>query len=404
MRRLLVVALVAASPVGCVGNAGAPGVVRTDSAGVTIVTNSREAIAAAPRWTLAPEPVLSIESPEDGDYTLFRVGDVAPLSGGRLAVANAGSNEVYVFDGDGTLAFRFGRKGDGPGEFQRIVSLVALLGDSVAVFDAAHRRLSVFDSAGTLCREVSLADVMTVAGAPYEAVVRPLPGGDLVLATKPGFGPHGGEGVYRSQSEWLRLNPAGRQIASYGMVLGAQMFITGHAAGAPMFGAITYVATAGDALVVGTGESTEVRVHEPDGRLSLIIRWPDHDRTVTQARIDGWLTARASQLPEAQRAAARSVMQELPHAAREPPYQDIIGAADGHVWVGNYRDPTTAAYWTARPPARHWLVFALDGSLAATVDTPAGFTPRLVRGERVIGVYRDELDVESVRAYQMSGT
>jgi hypothetical protein len=51
---------------------------------------------------------------------------------------------------------------------------------------------------------------------------------------------------------------------------------------------------------------------------------------------------------------------------------------------------------------RRWLVFDGDGILAAGVDTREGFEPHAVREDRVWGVFKDELDVESVRAYEVA--
>lgn len=65
---------------------------------------------------------------------------------------------------------------------------------------------------------------------------------------------------------------------------------------------------------------------------------------------------------------------------------DVAPLGEGRVAVGT------------RSPARA-LVFGPDGALEATVETPAGIQPYAVRGDRVWGVFTDELDVESVRGY-----
>jgi hypothetical protein len=52
-------------------------------------------------------------------------------------------------------------------------------------------------------------------------------------------------------------------------------------------------------------------------------------------------------------------------------------------------------------PGRRWLVFGPDGALTAHVSTPEGFEPYAVREGRMWGVYTDEVDVESIRAYRL---
>jgi len=54
-----------------------------------------------------------------------------------------------------------------------------------------------------------------------------------------------------------------------------------------------------------------------------------------------------------------------------------------------------------RVPERSWLVFGEDGSLKARVHTPTGFRAFAVRDGLVWGVSTDELDVESVVAYEL---
>ena len=53
-------------------------------------------------------------------------------------------------------------------------------------------------------------------------------------------------------------------------------------------------------------------------------------------------------------------------------------------------------------PARRWLVFDAGGALSATVTTPEGFEPTLLDDALLWGVYTDEVDVESVRAYALT--
>jgi len=52
-----------------------------------------------------------------------------------------------------------------------------------------------------------------------------------------------------------------------------------------------------------------------------------------------------------------------------------------------------------RLPERRWLVFGPDGAVRAEVRTPDGFRPLAIRSDRVWGIYTDDFDVESVRAY-----
>jgi hypothetical protein len=94
----------------------------------------------------------------------------------------------------------------------------------------------------------------------------------------------------------------------------------------------------------------------------------------------------------------RQMFAQLPHAERAPPYQHLLGTDGGEVWVGPYLGPEHNAP-DARLPARQWLVLGPGGSLIARVQTPAGFRPQAIAGDELMGVFTDELGVESVRVH-----
>lgn len=403
MRKELALVAVGLSLTACEGRLPA-NVTRADSAGVTIITNAPGRMTDAPTWTLSARPVETIQTPTDGSYTLSRIGDVVPLPEGQVAVANGGSEEIFVFNEDGHLALRFSRKGAGPGQFRNIASLVPLAGDSLGVFDGSRRTLSVFSIKGVYARAVSLGDLMAAAGdATGMAQLKPLSNGDLALVTLPVFGDKRQEGVYRPESEWLRIDSKGEREATYGSFPGYEVYVADHGMGRPMFGRFTAFATTGKNLVVGRGITTQFEVRDPSGALSRIVRWPDHDRKVTDAKLDAAIEVAASTMPAAQQAGYRAMMKDMPHGEEEPPYESMVASDDGHVWVGGYPDETLTLINASPGPALHWLVFAPNGALAATVETPAGFQPKAVRGSRIFGVYRDVAGAESVRVYQVEG-
>jgi DNA-binding beta-propeller fold protein YncE len=75
-------------------------------------------------------------------------GGVAVDAADRVFVADWGNHRVQAFDAQGRLLARWGREGDGPGEF-RLPSGLAVDGRGrVYVGDAGNRRIQVFDAAG----------------------------------------------------------------------------------------------------------------------------------------------------------------------------------------------------------------------------------------------------------------
>ncbi|MXX55012.1 MAG: 6-bladed beta-propeller [Gemmatimonadetes bacterium] len=78
-------------------------------------------------------------------------GDIVGLAvdgSGRTYVADRASQEIRVFDSDGTFLRRFGRTGDGPGEFQALGGVVWHRSGALLAMDVGARRITAFNSSG----------------------------------------------------------------------------------------------------------------------------------------------------------------------------------------------------------------------------------------------------------------
>lgn len=391
MRKAMLVLGVAC--LGCSEPARSPGVVVADSSGVIVVVNTEQQLSAVATWRLDSVPSLSIP-PQTGGVTLFGVHTLTRTESGFIAVANRGTNEVLLFDPLGRFVGRRGREGDGPGEFRRLSSVLPLGGDSLGVYDFGHKRLSVFEPGGALAREFTLA---SPGDSDYERLFVLSDGGFAVFA-------HGGlrggtSGKFRSVSESFSIDRNGVRTGSFGDFQGAEVFI-GRLAGMVLFGANTFAAVVNQDLVVGTAEAPELRFYGNDRRLRRVLRWPDHERRVTEERLAAYTAAAEASIPEAALPQARAMLAEVPRSEREPAFEDILSGPSGGVWVGQYRGPEMALPG-ARSPARKWLIFDGEGVLKASVTTPEGFQPLYVGESDVIGVSVDDLGVESIQAYEV---
>jgi hypothetical protein len=91
----------------------------------------------------------------DGDDTtgsnvLHKPGPAALLRDGSLAVVEAYEQRIFVFDSAGGISTRFGRRGGGPGEFNRISALAEGAEGGFVVWDVALARISLFRADGGL--------------------------------------------------------------------------------------------------------------------------------------------------------------------------------------------------------------------------------------------------------------
>lgn len=395
---------------GC-ADGGESGLVAVrDSAGVEIVLNQPGSIDAAAEWRLSG-PVMEAGAGASPEVPLHEVSDIAVLPDGRVAVATTSPARVVILGSDGKLTTTLGRAGEGPGEFLRPASVVSLGGDSVAVWDPDRRRLSVFLGDGTLVRDSDLGAVapLSAMAAPTTetpaAFTRLLPGagGSLVVFARGVFGP--ATGARRPEAASHRVTSAGERLATFGPFPGYESYNSPTTGPAPYpFGADTYAAASGEALVVGTAEDPELRWYGPSGQLERIVRWPDRERAAEGPLVDQWeasLDSWMAEMPPARAERLRDTFDRIPRPDRFPAYAGLIAGEDGRVWVADYAGQLSvpATPIDHRVPARRWLIFGADGVLAAKIETPAGFQPHAVHDGMVWGVYRDEMDVESARGY-----
>ena len=382
-----------------------------DSAGVVVVTNLEGSVEAAAPWSVAEDPILEIGGGSDPDVPLYRISAITPLESGDVAVGTTVPPQILVFDPRGQLRSTMGRQGDGPGEFLDLGSVVALPPDSIGAWDPDRRRLSIFTEQGALAREVDLSTVAPMSARASGSAENPsgfthvLPSlaGSLVVFGEAGLGPSSEGVISRHEMPAFRITLAGNVLAEYGPFPGLQT-----SPGLPSpFGARTHAGSVAGALVVGTSEEPEFRTFGPDGELMQVSRWPDRDRSISGPFLDRWL-----ELVEAE-PSLRDYVLEAPRPDVFPAYDDILVAADGSILVAEYPGPLGLLSLrrgdpapeplkpTIRMPSRRWLVFSPNGALGATLSTPEGFEPYALVDGLLWGVYTDELDVESVRAYEV---
>lgn len=368
-----------------------------DSAGIAIVENSYPDSAAVQWWTLERPPVLDIGGAEAEEaYAVYQVGDALRLSDGRIVVTNAGSADVRYYSARGDHLHTSGGRGEGPGEFQRPQRLLALPGDSVLVVDGA--RATVLGPAGSYARDFTSAGTGSRAG-----VVGRLGDGRLVATQAASFADDEiRQGFQRSTIVLVALTPTGEVQDTIVTVPGAERTVHIDGSGgtiqsimvyAPPFVKSTVYAVSDDALAVATQESPEVDLYGVDGTPRRIIRTATPMPRVTEAHLDAMFQRQRESMPEERReqVAARP---DWPDAGKVvPPFAALEMDDAGNLWMADYDD-------YIRPPGV-WSVYDPEGRLMARIRMPERFRPMHMGADFVLGVERDEFDVEHVRMYRV---
>ncbi len=77
-----------------------------------------------------------------------------------------------------------------------------------------------------------------------------------------------------------------------------------------------------------------------------------------------------------------------------PPYSQLLVDSEDHLWVRDYKIRGTSGPET-------WSVFAPEGQLLGTLQTPERLQVRQIGADFILGIWTDELDVSYVRMYAL---
>jgi len=344
----------------------------------------------------------------DPATTFAAVRDVVRFPDGRIAVLDLLTREIRIFARDGQHILTFGREGDGPGEFRGPVRMSVVHGDSVVVWDMDGRRISVFSDRGSFGRSFPFSFLdwngLFSAGVPgwfpdaSFVVTHTVSGDDLPQSIGIAMAQWHLAGADGEHVRQLTTLPAryGRSLASVGgyQVNGRTRFSPEPSSGLDSTGLwhafpLTY----------------ELRHVTREGRLDRIVRraWqpkplPDEVR----ASYREWYE-REGESPRAPRARVQAELRQLTFMDTLPAFSTFLVTTDGRLWVRAYLEPENLGpdNWGGTG-TNEWSVFDRDGRWLGTVVTPSGFTVHEVGADYVLGVWRDEFDVQYVRVYELS--
>jgi len=331
-------------------------------------------------------PSLSVGGPDAvGPSQFSNVRGVRTRDGREIWVADGTSAEIRIFGMDGTYLRTLGGKGGGPGEFQR-PRLLGAFADSTAVWDDVNPRLTVYGPDGAVARTAVPAGDGVRPQAfgvfPDGALLGQVPHVFMARDLSPGV-------VLGDTVRLLRFDVATGDRTTLASIPSAEWLWTGRELVPLAFSINPGFALHGE-LVYWT-QGVESRVHVVSGAgVERVFGVERASARVGPADIEAYRD-RWDALQEEQR---REYLEGLDHPDRPdvlPAYDKLVCAADGSVWAERYSAGL-------RGPGK-WDVYAPDGTWLGSATTPVGFTLDVVTADRLLGVWRDTMDVEHLRAY-----
>lgn len=382
-RRLVsTVALCAlATVLGCGTAAPAhPELAVRDSAGVEIIETPGDLTSGLSTIGFSTEPVALIDGPFSG------IEGVEVLDGGGVVVADEFANEIRVYSVSGALLHQVGGDGDGPTEL-RGPSIVRDMANpnivygydrrkqKVLKFDVARGYLSPLGILEGLHRTVgALAPVAASNGALIFKV------NDIdeatLMARKAGT-------LSFSQQVWSVDVKSGNQtmVAEYEVPYAHRKENNGPAWDIP-FPLRIDVASSSQGAIVTTPGPAEVRLFDPAGNLSRVLRVAEARQPVTKAELAHWNEV-------------RDFTEGGPASPDSVPFFDRVLVDDrGRVWARRFTiDPTAMSIW---------LVFRDDGVVGWLARVPGGFEMKSVSSDYAAGVILGKFAEERIAVYGIS--
>lgn len=112
--------------------------------GIKVISNPAQPLYG--ELTVELEDDLVLGSEEDDKYMFHQIGDIAVDSQGNIFVLDSGNQRLQKYDREGHYLQTIGRKGQGPGEFERPFNL--FLDEQDNIFILELRKAHIFDQNG----------------------------------------------------------------------------------------------------------------------------------------------------------------------------------------------------------------------------------------------------------------
>jgi hypothetical protein len=150
----------------------------------------------------------------------------------------------------------------------------------------------------------------------------------------------------------------------------------------------TGVGALDDHVVVGTQDQPELRVYGRDGALTRIVRAGGAVQPATDETMAPFIERSVAEAQPERQADLRKSMEAAPRPEFMPALGGFVIDRDSRIWVS---DPDVGATGPT-----DWTVFDAEGRRVARIRMPEGYRLLDAGTDWIVGVERDELDVERV--------
>lgn len=357
-------------------------------------------------WAVSTEPTVMIGGADEREgYLLQQAAGATRLSDGRIVVADMGSAEVRYYDSLGTHLVTAGGDGEGPGEFRFIMQIQRLPGDTLLVL-SRQPGLTWLSPNGEYLRSerVNLDQVARLPCRISEGNWQLLRDGTLLTVLEDNF--YGSACPSPPPSPWRMSGVLVRSTTFDGTfdTLGIFPATERNSPNYRVYGRSLVLAFGSDRIYAGDtgGEGILALSFGGDTLLSYQTPW-DPVPVPPEARRE-----------DVRRFVRPDGTEQIGNPYLYPDHYPLFGRllADdaGFLWVMAYpvlMEPISS--WMldrlygalVEKGGARWRVLGPDGRMVTELRTPPKFFPLEIGEDYVLGVSKDDLDVQAIELHAL---
>ena len=352
------------------------GLVLSGSQKVEIIHNSADPLLG--EITLELEQDLVLGSETDDNFLFYRIWDVKADEQGNIYVLDSGATRIQKYDKNGKFLQTIGRKGQGPGEFERPISLSFDKNKNLYVSEMV--KIHMFDPKGKFVRGIKVPFFYMDFAADGE--------GHYVVTGRITIEGAQNLGV-------LILDPEGKTDKKIAEFPGMPVHESGMTISHDYTPEIRFSSITDKGFVYGYNREYKLYIADWSGKSVLIIEKEVPSKTISSKEKNKIIDYIIKNAAEAGLGWSKSVVEKMANLPKHRPIFDRIKVDDeGRIYVRNRKsvlDEGTDMIFD---------IFGNDGYFLYTTKLP--FVPMCIRDGRLYHVvYEEEIGETKVIRYRI---
>jgi hypothetical protein len=335
-------------------------------------------------------PVLEIGGgglQESESHSFMLVDSGILIEDTMIVVLDSRQMQVRAFDRNGTLIWRTGRLGQGPGEWEAPAG-IARSGEGLVVFDREAGKITRLSLAGDILGEIRVAPPPLTGVHLFQYRLAGVGGsGEMVLVPfmiPPA--PRDGENVSEVALAVLVFDAEGSFLKFARNQAKYQVVSSGGSMGVGPFSYFTHVDVVGSRLVFAHGDAAEVTLEPLSRGRETALTWDWAIRRPTDEDLEAMIAHRiknmgvSSSSPQAETLRGYFSGSTLPEFF--PATANVRGGPSGFIWIQDYPIP-----W--EQDSVRWNILSSEGNGEFTLSLPVD-ADILDVGEEVVLLHRTD--------------